>query len=738
MGDSARDQALVTAFAFGFVVCAASGTALFHSKGGASSFIRGGLRLILAAFLLLVVLWAVGGFIGAFINKDFPAGCQIAIAFASAFDQIARIALEEYLFWAMKQDLRATLGLWFPQIVIFLRFILGGIFVGGLRPQFAPICVAKNLLWQVGLAASIADSFIVFMLLVRASSVGIFLQMKVDGPIGFRAKGLALTTIALGLWIPLSVPMTLGLASPGIAARTALPSVGALLTIVSIAFFYKGLVWPQKQQEISQNTASNANHFPGLPGPHLYPSHGMEREELSTIDSAYHPPGFSRDRRDSTRTRSSISEMLPAAAQTLAGVGGKGQLFPPMKNNSHNGPKGVAAAGLARDGSRKTLKSVVESASQNMSPSTWDSHSANDPVRVSPGHIFQHVQADLSAPAPANIDYRPQEESTNQKHSQGTVPLQIPASSPMRPSQTIVLGNGFDSGDTGALKPEQRQPSWNGAENRESIMNRPRPVPRRSAAGADAGLEQLTRPSQHGTRHSSSNLSRGISPMLQATAGNPGQLQPLPPTRKSAGLLSSSTNKPTSQAHSALPARKDRSLDAAGSQLVPRHDARASSPIPKMIASPYARRDEESAARSVSKSSVSASMSPVDGRSSAYLQSPALAVPPSPNRNSRRKSSPVLPVNDSQESATPASVRAGRFLADSQTQDPPDRAVELQEPWSKGVLFRGLEVSPFPGELSRTSVDEGNAVLDGDHDGKETVTVMLDRSAEYTLRQPTR
>lgn len=186
-------------------MCAASGTVLFHLRGGASSLIRGGLRLVLAGFLLSVSLWAVDGVIGSFISDGSYTACQIAVALASAFDQIARISLEEYLLWAIKHDLRAALGIWLPQILIFLRFILGGILVGVHRPQMAPICVATVLLWQIGVAVAIADATVVLMLLTKASSVGIFRDLKVDGPIGFRARGLTFTTIALGLWIAVSL-----------------------------------------------------------------------------------------------------------------------------------------------------------------------------------------------------------------------------------------------------------------------------------------------------------------------------------------------------------------------------------------------------------------------------------------------------------------------------------------------------------------------------------------------------
>lgn len=186
----------------GATVCASLGTVLFHLRGGALSLFRGGLRLVLASFLLFASLWAVDGFVATFINQSSPPACQIAVAFAAAFDQLARISLEEFLFWAMKCDTRASFGVLFPQAVIFIRFVLGGIFVGIQRPQFDQVCVATNLLWPLGVAVLCTDAFIVVALVTRASSVGVFSDMKAEGHVGSRSRGIVFTTVAFGVWIP--------------------------------------------------------------------------------------------------------------------------------------------------------------------------------------------------------------------------------------------------------------------------------------------------------------------------------------------------------------------------------------------------------------------------------------------------------------------------------------------------------------------------------------------------------
>lgn len=188
----------------GMVVSAASLAVLMQFSGAGKPLYRGLIRLVLVSFLLFSISWAGTSFGATFINPNANAGCQIAIAFASAFDQLARITLEEFLFWAMKSDARLSLGVLFPQGVMFLRFVIGGVFVGVQRPQFKPVCTATTLFWPLGIAVLVADAFIVIMLFTRASSAGILSDMQGASRSGKPVKGIVFTTIGLGLWISVS------------------------------------------------------------------------------------------------------------------------------------------------------------------------------------------------------------------------------------------------------------------------------------------------------------------------------------------------------------------------------------------------------------------------------------------------------------------------------------------------------------------------------------------------------
>lgn len=183
------------------VLSAAVGTASLHCASGSSSLFRDGTRLVLIIFLTCSSLWAATGFVATLIDPTAASGCQAAVAIASGFDQLARIMLEEFLFWSMNSNVRASFGILFPQAVIVLRFILGGIFVGVQRPQFKPVCVGTTLVIALGVAVLAADAFIVLMLCIRASSVGIFRDVSERTADRDRSKALIVVTLSLAVWI---------------------------------------------------------------------------------------------------------------------------------------------------------------------------------------------------------------------------------------------------------------------------------------------------------------------------------------------------------------------------------------------------------------------------------------------------------------------------------------------------------------------------------------------------------
>ncbi|KAG6259579.1 hypothetical protein E4U24_002209 [Claviceps purpurea] len=714
MDDSVRNQALVTSFAFGLVVCAASGTVLFHLRGGASSLVRGGLRLVLAAFLLFVTLWAVNGFAGAFISQDDTAACQITVAFASAFDQIARVTLEEYLFWAMRRDLRLTSGLWFTQTIIFLRFVLGGIFVGVHRPHFAPICVATSLVWQIGVAVAVADAAVVFILLTRASSVGLFRDAKAGGAIGLRARGLTFTTVALGLWIPLSVPMALGVNTISIAVRSALPSVGALLIIACIVFFYKGLIW--SRQDLFSNTVYvNELHGPADATLQSRGSLSRNPSSASNVSSIIYPDVHDIHQRSPKHIWQLVQARLPASrssnvASKLRGAGthqGHGQTTDTLKAlpNLPVRPPPVDFTTVSHQG--KSLKAAIDALVPQMlrrSPLGEEIH-PYDTTETRFGNAVGNTRASSGIPRSRFVKMsvhqsgsRPQappiEEYSKSAHPltqlRGIAGLQKKSSSQARDMtegkkemQTTIVGDGVDLGDMRWLTHGQRLPDLS-----ESSSGPVQSVKHKSTSQAQlprrtAGYRTSHAPDSH----------------------NPG----------GASLASSHTQ---------------RRPESIGRQWLSRNDFQTVLHVPEVRTPLYAWCTEEAAGSSVSSFGIAAPTSSLNDLSSENLERPAVALPPPSKAHSRRKSSPVLAIRDAKQSATPASVRADRYLASSRNRVLANRAIEVPVVSNKG-LPEGDRVHPLPNHLpTRRAYDEGVFL---NRKGRDGTTIMTDRSTEYSM-----
>lgn len=146
---------------------ASSGTAVLftfgarHLKDNAS--FRNGLRLVLLIFLISSTLWSILGFAATLISGDGNPSCQVLVAFAAGFDQLTRVAFEQYLVWRIKPK-RPSAGIFVLQALMFVRFIIGGVLVGVQRTQVYPVCIARNILLPLGIATLATDALIASLL----------------------------------------------------------------------------------------------------------------------------------------------------------------------------------------------------------------------------------------------------------------------------------------------------------------------------------------------------------------------------------------------------------------------------------------------------------------------------------------------------------------------------------------------------------------------------------------------
>jgi hypothetical protein len=188
----------------GLVLNAASGAAFLFVKANGRSILRDGPRLVLAVFLISSSLWAQVSFAAFLIENNSSLPCQIAIAFTSGFDQLARVALEQFLLASIHRRQKRSAAWIVVQLIIFLRFVLGCAFVGVQRPQFKPVCTSTTLILPLGIAVVAVDFIIGSILFGGAIVAGLRRDMKDDVAASSRAKGLLLTIAALLIWTAVS------------------------------------------------------------------------------------------------------------------------------------------------------------------------------------------------------------------------------------------------------------------------------------------------------------------------------------------------------------------------------------------------------------------------------------------------------------------------------------------------------------------------------------------------------
>jgi hypothetical protein len=168
---SANVEALGAAFTFGIVLNAASGAAFLWIKTNGSAIFRDGSRLVLAFFLIATSLWAQVAFAATLVDPLADTSCQVAISIASTFDQLARVALEQFLVWTLQSYWKPKLSPIVFQLAVFLRFGLGVGFVAVQRPQFAPVCLTSTSVLPLGLVVLIFDAVFVLAFFVWGATL---------------------------------------------------------------------------------------------------------------------------------------------------------------------------------------------------------------------------------------------------------------------------------------------------------------------------------------------------------------------------------------------------------------------------------------------------------------------------------------------------------------------------------------------------------------------------------------
>ncbi|KAI5467720.1 hypothetical protein BGZ63DRAFT_419407 [Mariannaea sp. PMI_226] len=345
MADSTDTQALIAAFTFGTVVNAATGGVFLYLKGYASSLWRDGLRLVLVTFLSTSALWAQIDFITTLISVDSSTGCQVAIVFASAFDQLARVSIQQAIIWSLNyHDRVSPTESLIAQGAVPLRFALGIAFVSLQRPQLDNVCVTSTSSLPYGFILLAADFTFTIVILARAISVGLMKDVRHGASGSNRSKAALLMIVAFGIWTGTSVPLMLGIRSVSYIARTAVPAGGISILIAVLVLFKDNLGFPKAQ---------HPNPFEDAHPQNDQFARNLENRNVPTDETmsfALQPQEMKDPALESFEKASQFNTMAlrtvpgvpkstlpviarPVAGQAVTGIGGipvQGQLFPPM------------------------------------------------------------------------------------------------------------------------------------------------------------------------------------------------------------------------------------------------------------------------------------------------------------------------------------------------------------------------------------------------------------------------
>ncbi|KAH7013447.1 hypothetical protein EDB80DRAFT_372275 [Ilyonectria destructans] len=369
MADSINTQALTAAFSLsvylpidqhqkprrlidehsGIVVNAASGAVFLYLKGHASSLLRDGLRLVLVTFLATSALWAQTDFITTLINVNSSTGCQVAIVFASIFDQLARVSLQQAIIWAVDHHGQVPQAeSLLTQGAIIMRFILGAVFVGLQRPQLDTVCVTSTSLLPFGVVLLAADLAFTTVILIRVISFGLLKDVQQGTATASRSRAALLTIAGLGIWTAMSAPLMLGIRSADVITRTAVPATGLSILIGVLTLFKDSLV-SSKEDSISMTEDAT------MRGPHT--TRQLQSRDISTSDSTLPPSRYEELKDDALASFRAAAQLQtsqlvtaprgppgklpviarPNAGQAATGIGGvpvQGQFFPPMRSQT--------------------------------------------------------------------------------------------------------------------------------------------------------------------------------------------------------------------------------------------------------------------------------------------------------------------------------------------------------------------------------------------------------------------
>ncbi|KAK3402317.1 hypothetical protein B0T20DRAFT_136659 [Sordaria brevicollis] len=331
-------EALVAAFTFGLVLYASTAALALYAKGHGTAILRDGQRLVLVGFLTTAALWALTDFISILLEVDSSTTpCQIGIIFATVFDQLARLSIEQYLHWAQNTGEKVSAIQIIPQLLILGRLVAGGVFVGFTRPQTDSFCVAASSELPISIVVVCLDAAIILCLISRALAQNTTFHTDSQTE---KRKALFWVMFGLAVWTATSVTLHLGFRYVALVVRTAVPAIGLTILIIILTLCAGTLgsasmlrskspdAMSPRRVEITRDITTSDSYFPG--GNYQDVKEAAIRSETTFVNPREAP---------ATNTQPT-TYALPTISLPITGVAGMGgvpiqeQLFPPIRSNT--------------------------------------------------------------------------------------------------------------------------------------------------------------------------------------------------------------------------------------------------------------------------------------------------------------------------------------------------------------------------------------------------------------------
>jgi hypothetical protein len=128
--------------------------------------------------------------------------CQGTIIASTLFDQLARVTIVGFLLWSVAHVSKSPAERYLLGALLGIRVLAGGAFTAFVRPQFAPVCIARSDALAPSITVLGLDAVAIGITLIRIFTLGLHRDMQDVRLITkqVQSKALILSTVGFAIW----------------------------------------------------------------------------------------------------------------------------------------------------------------------------------------------------------------------------------------------------------------------------------------------------------------------------------------------------------------------------------------------------------------------------------------------------------------------------------------------------------------------------------------------------------